>query len=244
MDPHLFPFSWEKTRLLRDGRVRLEDCVARCGEGDIAKTPPEEDCNEPDYVKYRNDMAFSRRFQWLPFDVNFDGQGTSRYLCRYRQSDVAMADVQTPHRITSYINNVHPMTNHALYYVVENLIDAFVPLFDRSIIDLKAPGYREQRIHLVEFGRNPFIKRDPTTFRPPEQRANANFVDDTGRYQRFMFVDLKKEFWNTGLQMVSHLQDINLSSEHPEYEGQEWHVQGQTVCNLHSLQTIFVLAYN
>jgi len=132
-------------------------------------------------------------------------------------------------RIKGYINNVHPLRHRALYVVTERLIDAVIPVFNRTIIDLKAPGYLNQRIHLVDFARHPFIKRDPDTFRPPEQRADESFLDENGQFQRSMFVDLKKEFWNTGLQMVLHLRDIELSPEGPEYEGEEWHVQGQTV---------------
>lgn len=138
-------------------------------------------------------------------------------------------DVHFLCRIKSYINNVHPLHHSALYSVTERLIDAFIPLFDRTIIDLKAPGYLNQRIHLVDFARDPFIQRDPDSFRPPEQRADESLLNGDNRYQNFMFVDLKKEFWNTGLQMVLHLRDIDLLPEHPEYEGDEWHVQGQTV---------------
>jgi len=132
-------------------------------------------------------------------------------------------------RIISYIHNVHPLRHRALYNVSERLIDAVIPVFNRTIIDLKAPGYLNQRIHLVDFARHPFIKCDPDDFRPPEQGANESFLDENGRFQRSMFVDLKREFWNIGLQMVLHLRDIELSPENPEYEGEEWHVQGQTV---------------
>jgi len=78
VDPFLFPFAWEKTRLLRKGSIQSIDCVTRCGEGKLAKMPPEEDCKEPDHGRYRNDMAYSRRFQWLPFDVVFDDDGLGR----------------------------------------------------------------------------------------------------------------------------------------------------------------------
>ena len=78
VDPCLFPLAWEKTRLLRKGSIPPIDCVARCGEGEAAKMPPEDDCEEPDHGRYRNDMAYSRRFQWLPFDVVFDHGGLSR----------------------------------------------------------------------------------------------------------------------------------------------------------------------
>lgn len=42
--------------------------------------PSQGDCIEKDPAKYPSDMAWSRRFQYLPFDVKFDnkGQGGSR----------------------------------------------------------------------------------------------------------------------------------------------------------------------
>lgn len=78
VDPFLFPFAWERTRLLRKGSIRSIDCIPRCGEGQLAKMPPEDDCKEPDHGRYRNDMAYSRRFQWLPFDVVFDNNGVGQ----------------------------------------------------------------------------------------------------------------------------------------------------------------------
>ena len=144
-------------------------------------------------------------------------------------------------RISSYINNVHPTQHPDFYKAIEGLIDIFIPTFNRVIIDLKDPGYFNQRIHLVEFGRDPFIKREPDNFRPPEQRAWGNFLDNDGHFHISMFVDLKKEFWNTGLQMVLHLQDIELSPDNPMFGGEEFHVQGQTVLPLYSIQSAFVL---
>ena len=78
IDPYLFAFAWEKTRTLRQGSVLRTDSISRCGEGYIAKAPAEEDCRQEDFSKYRNDTAWSRRFQWLPFDVQFENNGEGR----------------------------------------------------------------------------------------------------------------------------------------------------------------------
>lgn len=82
VDPSLFPFAFEKTKVLRYGPTALSDCILRCGEGEAVKMPPEGDGRQSDPIKYPNDMAWSRRFQWLPFDVQFKdgGQGASRYI--------------------------------------------------------------------------------------------------------------------------------------------------------------------
>ena len=82
VDPSLFPFVFEKTKVLRKGPIALCDCILRCGEGQVVPRPPEADTRQLDMAKYRSDRAWSRRFQWLPFDVKFEqnGQGASRYV--------------------------------------------------------------------------------------------------------------------------------------------------------------------
>ena len=82
VDPSLYPFVFEKTRVLRYGPTPLSDCILRCGEGLAVNMPPEGDAHQSDPIKYPNDMAWSRRFQWLPFDVKFanGGQGASQYV--------------------------------------------------------------------------------------------------------------------------------------------------------------------
>lgn len=210
VDPYLFAYAWERTRTLRQGSVLRTNCISRCGDGENVKMPPEEDCRQEEFPKYRNDMAWSRRFQWLPFDVCFEEDGTGRS------------------RVNGYMNNVHPTTSSTFYNEIEGLIDNLLPLFNRTLIDLKAPGYQNQRIHLVRFGRTPFINREPGSFRPPEQRAYGHWLNHIGQYKPSIFVDLKKEFWNIGLQMVLHVREINLTPSNPSYSGEEWHVQGQT----------------
>ena len=82
VDPYLFAFSWEKARFIMFGHpMTLSDCLERCGDGELLLQPREEDCMEKASYRYPNDMAWSRRFQWLPFDVEFGGQGEGG--CRY-----------------------------------------------------------------------------------------------------------------------------------------------------------------
>ena len=113
-----------------------------------------------------------------------------------------------------------------MYHTIERLIDALLPLFNSTLIDLKAPGWQNQRIHLAMLGREPMIQREPGPFTPPEQRA-FDWLDQKGPYQDVIFVNLKKEFWNIGVQMVLGLRDIDLTPERPGYETEMWHIHGQ-----------------
>lgn len=126
---------------------------------------------------------------------------------------------------------MHPTDHRALYNVSEALIDAFLPLFNRTLVDLKAPGYRNQRLHLAMIDRDPVIRLEPGAFRPPEQsgRHINDYLDECGRYDSSIFVDLKKEFWNSDIQLILQLRDIELDPKNPQYRGEPWHVQGQ--CN-------------
>ena len=127
------------------------------------------------------------------------------------------------------MNNVHPILHSPLYRIIETLIDSLTPLFNRTLIDLRAPGYHNQRIHLADITRDPVVDRDPGQFRPPEQRAYKTWINDQGCYHDYIFVDLKRELWNVGLQMVLQMRDINLMANNPNHDGENWHVQGQNV---------------
>ena len=209
VDPFLFAFSWEKTRTLQHEALTLSDCVRRSGEGKLARQPTEEECQEKERPRYPNEQAWSRRFQFLPFDLRFDNKG------------------EGGSRITSYINGVHPRDHQSFYSAFEKFIDAVIPMLNRTLIQLKAPDYENIRLHVAVMGREPFIKKDVDDFRPPEQRATKTWIDSQGRWQDFIFVDLKKEFWNVGLQIVLHVQEITLAPQRVSYEGEEWQVQGQ-----------------
>lgn len=78
VDPYLFPFAWDRTRTLRTSSIEPLDCITRCCQGSPVKAPPADQCEETEYINYRNEMAWSNRFQWLPFDLTFDEVDTPR----------------------------------------------------------------------------------------------------------------------------------------------------------------------
>lgn len=131
-------------------------------------------------------------------------------------------------RISSYINNVHPATHQNFYHVLEKLIDAAIPMFNQTLIHLKAPGHLNQRFHVAVLGRDPMIVKEPGDFRPPQQRATRHWLDSQGRYRDWIFVNLKKEFWNIGLQMILRVTEIGLNPDKPCYKGEDWHVDGRS----------------
>jgi len=84
VDPFLSPFSWDAAKFILFGpAMTLSDCLQRYGDGGSIRLrqPKDEQCREDSFVRYRNDQAWSKRFQWLPFEVEFDdrGEGGPRY---------------------------------------------------------------------------------------------------------------------------------------------------------------------
>ena len=102
-------------------------------------------------------------------------------------------------------------------------------MFNRTLMDLKASTFENQRFHVAVLGRNPMIVLEPRQFRPPEQRATRSWLDPQGRFHDWLFVDLQKEFWNIGIQMVLRVTEVHLTPDNPRYEGEDWHVEGQMV---------------
>ena len=76
VDPCLFPYAFGKTKTLRNpSYIPPKDCISRAGDGEAVKVPPEGDTKQEERGKYPNNMAWSRRFQWLPFDITWSNRG-------------------------------------------------------------------------------------------------------------------------------------------------------------------------
>jgi len=79
--PSLFPVVYGRTRVLEDSVVGLDDCVKRCGDGRTLSVPQprEEQLLDLKLYQHRLRHPYSRKFQWLPCNVEFEG-GQSRYV--------------------------------------------------------------------------------------------------------------------------------------------------------------------
>lgn len=131
--PSLFPLIYGRTRILPTGNIALEDCIQTSGKGEIVPVPSEDDCilGERSTWPWRHGPAetayWSNRFQWLPSNVTFS--------------------VNDEVKITSYINNLHPVHHNSIYPVIEKFIAKSVPAWnlvlssyvDRRVEDLRVP---------------------------------------------------------------------------------------------------------
>lgn len=116
LHPSLFPLIYGRSRILPTDTINLDSCIRASGEGEVVPAPIEHDCKLGEKTSWRSLRGqgatdyWSSRFQWLPSNVSFtDSEGV---------------------KITSYINNLHPVHHKALYPVIEKFIVKSIPAWE------------------------------------------------------------------------------------------------------------------
>ncbi|PYH88705.1 hypothetical protein BO71DRAFT_364855 [Aspergillus ellipticus CBS 707.79] len=221
--PSLFPVVYGRTRILPEGRLTTTDCMESIGQGEVIPIPPAEETKQHWRRNAEDWNAYSRRFQWLPCDVELPGEGGCR--------------------IVSYINNLHPAKYQPLYHTVEQVITAAIPLWDSCLTEQR--GFLNERIPYpkVEFLPHPDPEPKPRDeddadsdeycerhwdwlqSQPIKQPEPGGFSPPTESWRGP--VDLRKDFREHGLQVIVKLANIELTAENPDYEGGSWHIEGQ-----------------
>ena len=154
-------------------------------------------------------------------------------------------------RITTYINNLHPVKEKSLYELIQKLIDASIPLWETTLAPLNDPDFGHSRRIVYDC---PCYDPDPGSLpetEGPQQGTDEDeddywdrrqeWIEDTRRVIRpepegpFMPVNepaplsLREKWGKRGLQVIVKLANIELTPEKPEYAGGSWHVEGQMV---------------
>jgi hypothetical protein len=123
--PSLYPLIYGKTRVLTTGQVGVLDCMESCGQGQLSEEYQTVATTRPgnQRMEITNTELWSRRFQWLPCEVKFQG------------------DEGTDVKITSYINNIYPALHTDLYALIEKFISKSIPLWNEVLIkgDARVP---------------------------------------------------------------------------------------------------------
>ncbi|KAF7361403.1 hypothetical protein MSAN_01173400 [Mycena sanguinolenta] len=83
-----------------------------------------------------NSEFTSKVFSWIPSDFTVDDEGVVRL-------------------VSPYINNLHPVLHQAMYPVIEEVLTAFIPLFERVLGDVNRENNRNafpdnQRFETIE----------------------------------------------------------------------------------------------
>jgi len=146
------------------------------------------------------EYPYSQHFQWLPCTVDISGKHA---------------------KITSYINNLHPIKYKGLYGLIERVIDAAIPLWNLSLNRsvFSSPSSPHNDIYLrIQYHRtrDDLIEQpEPGVFKPP-----YSYGDDPTNLKNAWFT-------SKGLQIIVKLTNIQLTPENPSYEGGYWCVDGQ-----------------
>ncbi|KAF8601420.1 hypothetical protein BDV93DRAFT_475556 [Ceratobasidium sp. AG-I] len=165
----------------------------------------------------------SLRFQWLPTDFQVSEDGKSV-------------------KSLGYINNLHPDEHKELHKTIEELVGAYIPLFERALTDSIYENYAVP--NRVSSG---YESRDPDLPEP-----HYDDFEDEDKYEKardewdeqriivapdivhdYVLGSLEKrgiryELAGKTIQVIVKLANIYLTPESPEYPGGTWHVEGMS----------------
>ncbi|RDW92924.1 DUF4246 domain-containing protein [Aspergillus mulundensis] len=216
--PSLFPLVYGRTRVLRDSTIDVANCFSSIGQGTVAEIAEDTGPAYPGRRIAERVEQYSKRFQWLPCNVDIGQDGECR--------------------IVSYINNLHPAKHMDLYHVIEQIITRTIPLWNISITRLDDLP-RRIHYHTVEYPSDeepePEWNPDPndrryeewSEKRQPKQPEPHPRLLQPPMVEPPELVDLRNSFRERGLQIIVKLANIELTPEKPDYEGGSWHVEGQ-----------------
>ncbi|RDA92039.1 hypothetical protein CP533_0984 [Ophiocordyceps camponoti-saundersi (nom. inval.)] len=109
--PSLWPLLYGRSRIMRNQRIGLKECLDFCGRGFLVPRPDEaDDASIWDWRSQGVIPSISTKFQWLPCDVDIDEKGGAT--------------------ISSYINNLHPVKHAELYPVIQSFVEKSLPAWD------------------------------------------------------------------------------------------------------------------
>ncbi|KAL9637114.1 MAG: hypothetical protein Q9204_001998 [Flavoplaca sp. TL-2023a] len=210
VDPCLYPFRFGVTKYYSSPVSSFQKSIRLSGKGMSRNLlSPNLNGTLDERNSYKINNAFSLRYQWLPCDISFD------------------EETGKP-RIESYINDVHPILDHDVYTVANELLSAFVPMLNHSLMHVKTSNLFYPRIDPEkQISREGLPDPEPGPYRSCESRLRSGKLTGNGKLPTLVRVDLRKEFWDIGIQAIIQVSNIELGEEKPEYPGEDWHVQGQ-----------------
>lgn len=160
---------------------------------------------------YAEATAPSSKYRWMPSEMSVTDQGVIS--------------------IDSYVNNLHPIKHKDLYGVIGEVLEKFIPLFNRTLNDVvnwKDPvidmsrwsWYGDESFNFDEHGDDceeaytewensrPILPVPIPEFKAPKTPTKV--------------IDLNGE----KLQVIVKLANIELTPDKPKYDGGQWHVEG------------------
>ncbi|KAF8601412.1 hypothetical protein BDV93DRAFT_495814 [Ceratobasidium sp. AG-I] len=166
----------------------------------------------------------SRRFQWLPTDFEVSNDDKSV-------------------KSLGYINNLNPDEHPALHTTIEEIIRAYLPLFERVLTDCmpynEIPPQRVPNRYSYDTEFQPRPKYDDfedkeewnrkyqewegaRPYQQPDVGAEGYVLGSLELRHRWYYLSGRT------IQMIVKLANIHLTPEAPEYMGGSWHIEGMS----------------
>ncbi|KAJ7216278.1 hypothetical protein B0H12DRAFT_1154159 [Mycena haematopus] len=166
----------------------------------------------------------SRVFAWMPSDFTVDSEGSVKLA-------------------SPYINNLHPVLLRPMYRVVEEVLTAFVPLFERVLGDSNREDDRvafseDERLEDIDCiwgsGGKPYPEDGPASDEDEDEfneKFWAKIEKVLPKAKKYISGQLEGRFSPVSLrgrtiQCIVKLANIHLTPEQPKYAGGSWHVEG------------------
>lgn len=209
--PSLYPFQYNKSPILQYDSLLRSNKVALLPYSD----------NIPNFKMGVSKHLYKRNYQWLPTLMHYDKSANG-------------------YKIASYINNLHPIHFKPLYDIIESIFNLALPG-----LELVLSRYQSDPITRIEIP-DPFDAYEDS-FKAQLEKYNS-IIDDNERSQKINelmkqkhrsmkpvrikydrpyktnYIDLRSNFQN--LKIIPKLTNVELTPEHPRYDGGSWHVDG------------------
>ncbi|KAJ6783610.1 hypothetical protein PWT90_05286 [Aphanocladium album] len=109
--PSMYPFIYGKTPFMNEEQVGLQRAIELVGQGKPISSPKTD--GERNQSCFVSPQYWSEIFQWLPSNVSFQDDKTVK--------------------ISSYVNNLHPVKYQGIYQTIEKAIQTAIPLWDQCL---------------------------------------------------------------------------------------------------------------
>lgn len=167
-------------------------------------------------------------------ELSSDGSSTSNSKYRWLPSEISCNE-NGEVSIDSYINNLPPKKNAALYSLIGKILSKFLPMFSRTLRDLAHP--REHRVTVDtytwwEVDKEFEYDEDDEDMDEQEQyeqwkRTRVLKQPEVSKFEPPALVNISDfDFKGQKLQVVVKLVNIELTPKQPKYKGGVWHVEG------------------
>lgn len=214
--PSLCPLVYGESRRLPEGSRALP-ALATMGGGEIV--PPlfvKKKPNRPYYGwKQRDenpneDYATSAKYQWLPSEFDVDSNGKVK--------------------ISSYINNLHPVEHSGLYHTIAKIFEKFVPMFSRCLTDCAGADERRRPFHVPEMSDKQDYRDKYRDYSEPRTLPEGSVEAEPIRIDKFVprseGAVPEANLLGKRLQVIVKIASTELTKAKPRMMAGSWHVEG------------------